>query len=139
MINISLFLIFCCYFTCWKGREIRQQNMRHSEDIYWSYCTSNCLREFVKKIGMQMWFIVLLSKFEYPFDYHRPDNNKSRGTLRVIALIPYVIMSWNIWRREITTQSRRGTVWSFFQFWTNYFWASKIIKKSCSRPESFDT
>ena len=57
-----------------------------------------------------MWFIVLLSKFEYLFDYHRPDNNKSRGTLRVIALIPYVIMSWNIWRREITTQSRRGTV-----------------------------
>ena len=27
------FLIFCCYFTCLKAREISQQNMRNSENI----------------------------------------------------------------------------------------------------------
>ena len=29
----SSFLIFCCYFTCLKAREISQRNMRNSENI----------------------------------------------------------------------------------------------------------
>ena len=29
----SSFLIFCCYFTRLKAREISQQNMRNSENI----------------------------------------------------------------------------------------------------------
>ena len=29
----SSFLIFCCYFTRLKAREIKQQNMRNSENV----------------------------------------------------------------------------------------------------------
>ena len=35
----SLFLIFCCYFTRLKAREISQQNMKLGK--YWSYCIRN--------------------------------------------------------------------------------------------------
>ena len=62
MANISSFLIFCCYFTRLKVREISQQNMRNSEDI--GYIVLGTLRQLMHISKVQN-VCNLISRQEY--------------------------------------------------------------------------